>query len=48
VEAHGKYDWEDYKRMETGRKAKVGDLDFMNFLNRGASVTPKADDGNTL
>jgi len=48
VEYRDKSDWDDFKRAQTGKKGKVGDVDFMNFLNRGASVTPKNDDGNTL
>lgn len=33
VEARDRYDWEDFKRARTGRKGKVSDFDFVNFLN---------------
>jgi len=33
VEADGRYEWEDYKRVTTGRKRKVSDFDFANYLN---------------
>jgi hypothetical protein len=42
-------DWESFKRRKTGRKRKVGDADFINFLNAQngwKTVTP--DDGETL
>jgi hypothetical protein len=45
VEAHGRYDWEDFKRMETDRKGKVSDADFISFLN---GWTSSASDGNAL
>ena len=51
VEADGRHDWEDFKRMKMGRKRKVSDFDFMDFLNVQSgwkSATPSADDGNTL
>ncbi len=51
VEADGRHDWEDFKRMKMGRKRKVSDFDFMDFLNAQngwKTVTPSPDDGNTL
>lgn len=50
VEAQGKYNWEDFKRMQTGRKRKVNDADFINFLNaqNGWSPVMPDDDENTL
>lgn len=51
VDAQGRYEWEDFKRAQTGRKRKISDADFMGFLNvqnGWKSVTPSADDSNTL
>lgn len=48
VEADGRYEWEDYKRLVTGRNRKVSDSDFIDFLNGKASTASAPDDGNTL
>lgn len=48
VEADGRYEWEDYKRVKMGRKQKVSDSAFANFLNGKPPITRPGDDGNTL
>ena len=39
LEADGRYDWDDFKRRETGRKGKVSDADYMAFCNGSTSVS---------
>jgi len=34
VDFHNVEDWDNFKRRETGRKGKVSDADFIDFLNR--------------
>jgi hypothetical protein len=50
VKADGRYEWEDFKRAQTGRKGKVSDAAFTNFRNvqNGWLSVSKAGDGNTL
>ena len=42
LEAHGRYDWEVFKRAETGRKKKVSDAAFVDFLNGWPSAKRNA------
>lgn len=50
VDADGVYDWDSFKRVQTGRKGKVSDFDFINFLNaqNGWKSVKLDDDGETL
>jgi hypothetical protein len=44
TETKGVMEWDDVKRWQTGRKGKVSDKDFLNFLNQSVTLV---DDGNT-
>jgi hypothetical protein len=49
VEADEVYDWDSFKRAQTGRKGKVGDVDFINFLNaQNGWKSGRPDSGETL
>jgi hypothetical protein len=42
-------DWESFKRAKTGRKGKIGDADFINFLNaQNGRKAVTLDNGETL
>jgi len=40
LEARDRMEWEDHKRIITGRKGKVSDDDFMRFRNAQTGAKP--------
>ena len=48
LEADGRYDWNNFKRRETGRKGKVSDADYMAFRNGRTSVSSSSTNDDVL